>query len=117
MFLGQGGGTFNPAPKPTLNVGLEPYAITADRLTNSGNDDLIVANRHGNTLSVLLGQGDGTFGSGTALNVGYFPEAVAVGDFNGDGHPDLAVANFRDGSVSILLGLCPTQQRRHSVRH
>jgi hypothetical protein len=73
-----------------------------------GKPDLAVANSSG--VSVLLGQGDGTFLPAVNYAAGNGPSAVAVGDFNGDGKPDLAVANLGPdsyttyGSVSILLG-------------
>ena len=44
-------------------------------------------------MSVLLGNGDGTFQAAVNYAVGNAPYSVAVGDFNGDGKPDLAVAN------------------------
>jgi hypothetical protein len=55
------------------------------------------------TVSVLLGNGEGTFRSAVNYAVGGPPHSVAVGDFNGDGIPDLAVAtDFH--TVSVLLG-------------
>ncbi|HLJ92706.1 MAG TPA: VCBS repeat-containing protein [Gemmataceae bacterium] len=70
--------------------------------------DLVVANPGSNTVSVLLGNGDGTFQASRSFAAGLGPNSVAVGDFNGDGHIDLAVANFDQFNsvfaVSILLG-------------
>src|SRR5262249_10163727 len=45
------------------------------------------------TVSVLIGDGDGTFQAPQSFGVGVSPNAVAVGDFNGDGRPDFAVSN------------------------
>src|SRR5207253_3202005 len=56
-----------------------------------------------NTVSVLLGNGDGTFQAAQAFGAGTNPASVAVGDFNGDGMPDLAVANFNSDNVSVLI--------------
>jgi hypothetical protein len=76
-----------------------------------GKPDLAVTDGPGNSVGVLLGNGDGTFQSPKNYAVGAFPGSVAVGDFNGDGKPDLAVANSGTnvgprlpGSVSVLLG-------------
>jgi hypothetical protein len=73
---------------------------------HNGIPDLAVANHGDNTVSVLLGNGDGTFRGATdnPLPVGSDPDSVAVGDFNRDGIPDLAVANVFDNTVSVLLG-------------
>ncbi len=61
------------------------------------------------TVTILLGKGDGTFTGGTMPQYGSGNQAVAVGDFNGDGIPDLAVGLLGDGSpcctVSILPGV------------
>ena len=54
------------------------------------------------TVSVLLGNGDGTFQAPMSVLVGNAPFSVVVGDFNGDGAPDLAMIGAND--VSVLLG-------------
>ena len=68
--------------------------------------DLAVANPvPDGTVSVLLGNGDGTFQPRSIYAVGSVRFAIVAGDFTGDGQLDLAVANSRLGqSVSILLG-------------
>ncbi len=55
-------------------------------------------------MSILLGNGDGTFGVAQAFAAGTYPVSVTVGDFNGDMLQDLAVANTNSDDVSILLG-------------
>src|SRR5437773_1113750 len=73
-----------------------------------GHLDLAVANAYDGTVSVSLGQGDGTFLVAQNYDVGSFPfpTSVAVGDFNGDGKLDLVVASgpYDSGMVSVLLG-------------
>src|SRR5438132_12349789 len=56
------------------------------------------------SVSVLLGNGDGTFGTKSDLATGTSPACVAIADLNGDGRPDLAVANRNSSTVSVLLG-------------
>ena len=73
-------------------------------VNGDGKPDLVVANYGDNSVSVLLGNGDGTFLPRPAYATGSSPFAVAVADVNGDGKPDLVVANYGSNSVSVLLG-------------
>jgi hypothetical protein len=66
--------------------------------------DLAVTNGGDGDVSVLRGNGDGTFTPTASYPVGPVPFYMAVGDFNGDGKKDLAVANGGSNSVSVLLG-------------
>ena len=72
-------------------------------LNGDGRPDMAVANSGSNTVSVLLGNRDGTFGTRTDFTAGVGPSSVAIADLNGDGRSDLAVANY-SGTVSVLLG-------------
>ena len=66
--------------------------------------DLAVANLGSDNVSILFGDGNGTFGMANNFGAGDGPQSVAVGDFDGDGNQDLAVANLGSDNVSILLG-------------
>ena len=66
--------------------------------------DLAVTNFGSNNVSILLGNGTGSFGTATNFTAGTEPISVAVGDFNGDTILDLAVVNGGSNNVSILLG-------------
>src|SRR5206468_4724822 len=70
------------------------------------NADLVTENaiESSGTVSVLLGNGDGSFGLKTDFATGSSPYSVAIGDLNGDGKPDLVVPNFGSNTVSVLLG-------------
>jgi hypothetical protein len=65
--------------------------------------DLAVANANSFNVSVLLGNGDGSFQAERSFGAGYFPFSVAVGDFNGDGALDLVLANMFSDDVSVLI--------------
>jgi len=88
----------------TINGGASPVAVATGDFDGTHRQDLAVANQANNTLSILLGRGDGTFISGSTPSTGQGPVAVVTGDFNGDGKVDLVVANNTDNTVSTLLG-------------
>src|SRR5579864_1224920 len=67
-----------------------------------GKTDLAVACIPSGSVSILLGNGDGTFQPAVNYNPGAWPLSLAAGDFNGDGKLDLATADT-DG-ISIFLG-------------
>ena len=69
-----------------------------------GIPDIVTSNRGDNTVSVLLGNGDGTFEPEETFPTGTTPRTVAVGDFNGDGQVDIVTANLGDDTASMLLG-------------
>jgi hypothetical protein len=98
------------SPAVSYPVGGRPIApwvqdqpmVTAD-FNNDTVLDLAVANYGGNSrVSVLLGNGDGSFQPAVNAGTGTVPLSLAVGDFDGDGNSDLATANAYD--VSVLLG-------------
>jgi len=98
-------------PGVTYRVGTAPRAVVAADFNGDGKQDLAGVNA-GNagagddgSVSILLGNDDGTFQSASNIPAGKNPVSIAVGDFNGDGRPDLAVGDAGDGgSISILLG-------------
>ena len=83
---------------------MQPIAIATADFNRDGNLDLVVTNYSGNSVSILIGNGDGSFQKHLDFNTGSFPDSVAVRDFNKDGKLDLAVANVESKSVSVLLG-------------
>jgi hypothetical protein len=98
-FLGNGDGTFQPAH--TTAVGPNAFAIAIADLAHTGHADLVVTHYRRShelgireTVSVLRGNGDGTFQAPVDYQVGEDPASVAIGDFNGDGVPDIVVADF-----------------------
>jgi hypothetical protein len=92
------------APFLSFDVGRNPTSIAVGDFNGDHRLDLAVASKVVNTVSVLLGRGDGTFRSKTDYPTGILPLSVAIGEFNGDGRADLVVANEASSTVSILLG-------------
>jgi hypothetical protein len=106
VLLGNGDGTFQPQVSYNAGSSGNAYAVAVGDFNADGNPDLVVTNV-GNgsaTISVLLGNGDGTFQLPVTYAVGNYPSVVVVGDFNGDGEADIAVADRDDNTISLLLG-------------
>jgi hypothetical protein len=86
------------------SAGTNPAALAVGDFNRDGKLDVVVTDAGSNKVTVLLGNGAGSFQSAVSYAVGQNPVGVAVGDFNGDGKLDLAVANNYSNSVSVLLG-------------
>jgi FG-GAP-like repeat len=83
--------------------------LVAGDFDKDGNWDLAVVNETGASVSILLGNGDGTLKAQTAFGttVGSQPSSITTGDFNRDGNLDLVVTNFNNfggNTVSIYVG-------------
>ncbi|MDR3636419.1 MAG: FG-GAP-like repeat-containing protein [Isosphaeraceae bacterium] len=105
IYLNTGGGTF--ALGKSYPVGNQPYSVSAADLTQDGHADLVVADygsSNPSVISVLLGNGDGTFRAARTVPVGNGPYPVAIGDFNGGGIPDIVTGNIGANDLSLLLG-------------
>jgi hypothetical protein len=88
--------------KSAYATGSGAQAVAAADLTGDGKVDLVVANVYSNTVTVLLGKGDGTFKPGVDYSTGLNPYSVVAGDVNGDGKLDLVLATAN--TISVLLG-------------
>ncbi|HEY4905691.1 MAG TPA: FG-GAP-like repeat-containing protein [Candidatus Sulfotelmatobacter sp.] len=96
-------GQFQDAPQ--YAVGTNPQAVAVGDFNNDGILDMAVVNSGSNNVSVLLGNGDGTFtAKPPALTTGSTPYGIVAGDFDGDGNLDLAVTNSGSNSVSVFMG-------------
>jgi hypothetical protein len=87
-------------------VGVEnANAVQVIDANGDGALDLAVTNSDSNEISLLLGDGKGSFRTaGAPTKTGQVPVALASADFNSDGAADLAVANARSQDVTVLLG-------------
>ena len=106
ILLGNGAGSFGAATNFGVGAsGGGPVAIAVGDFDGDGKQDLGVANFDSHNVSILIGNGAGSFSPATTFGVaGSAPQSIAVGDFNGDGLQDLVVANYFSDNVSIMLG-------------
>lgn len=88
----------------TVAGGDHPFAVAVADVDADAIPDLLVTNIGADTVSVLLGRGDGTFAEPVAIATGRFPRGIASADFDGDGHLDLAVAANQSGQVALHRG-------------
>jgi hypothetical protein len=107
VLLGNGNDTFGTNAE--FITGVNPIGAAIGDLNGDGRPDLVVTNYGSQTLpsttvSVLLGNGNGTFGAKTDFGTGINPNSVAIADLNADGRRDLAVTNGGANTVSVLLG-------------
>lgn len=110
ILLGADGGGFSPATH--IPVGSGPGSLATGDFNQDGIADIVTANANGwsvaGTLTVLLGNGNGTFALKTNLTVGRGPRGVVVADFNNDGNADLATAIsggwFETNKVEVVYG-------------
>ena len=89
----------------SFTTGTGPHSVAPGNFNNDNILDLVTANYFHNTVSILLGVGNGSFSTATNYAVGAGPLSVKTGDFNEDGILDLATANQNGNSISVLMGI------------
>jgi type II secretory pathway component GspD/PulD (secretin) len=118
ILLNQDNGNFTAATNSPIALARTETAPSAIASATFGNTfttksgitalapDLVVANSTSNNVTILFGNGDGTFqeAAGSPYAVGKNPTSVVVADFNGDGNADFAVANQGDNTISVFRG-------------
>ena len=92
------------ATVPIFAAGNSPVAVVSADFNGDGKADAAVVNEKANTVSILLGSGDGSFEPAQDYAAGFGPDSVVAADFNGDGKIDLAVTDDGVGEVTVLLG-------------
>ncbi len=119
VLLGKGDGTF-PTQVLYSTGGVQSYSVAVGDLNGDGKPDIVASNyctteacNGDGSVSVLLGNGDGTFQAATTYDSGgRFATSVALGDVNGDGKLDVMVGNAycqpvpcgSKSSVGVLVG-------------
>jgi ELWxxDGT repeat protein len=105
LLLGNGNGGFAGATNFSLPLLGGSNDLAVADINGDGKLDLVTANLGNNTVSVLLGNGNGSFNNATNFAVGNSPLKIEIGDFNGDGKLDLITKNSgTSNNISVLLG-------------
>jgi len=93
-------------PGARFRAGKGPGSLALADLNGDGRLDLVVANDESGDVTVLLGNGKGSFVEtpGSPFPAGKSPNDIAIADFDGDGKPDLAFPNHDTSHVTVLLG-------------
>jgi hypothetical protein len=108
ILLGNGAGNF--AATKRFAAGFHPSSVAIGDLNRDGKPDLAVSNATAGSgfghVSILIGEGGGSFGAPRHLRVGSglaSPLSVAIGNLNAGSYPDLAVANSGSNNVAVML--------------
>ena len=106
VLMGNGDGTFQTKVDYPTNP--NPVSVAIGDLDGDGKADLAVGNLTlgspaVGTVTIMLGNGDGTFQPNSYAATGNGNRSVAIGDLNGDGKSDIVTANWLDGTTSVLL--------------
>ncbi len=102
IVLGNGNGGFGSPTSFTAGSSTAAFGIVSADFNKDGKIDLAVLNNADNNVSVLIGDGNGSFAAPVNISLGTAPVDLAAGGINGDGNADLIVV--AGGSVYVLLG-------------
>lgn len=105
VFLNEadGSGTFGPHLLPSSNTGGLPSPNAAADFDNDGNIDICTGNYTGEDVTILLGNGDGTYGSRQDVPLGGAARGIAAFDVDGDGDQDIACSVPGISRVTLML--------------
>ena len=103
LLANSGSATFRaPTSFAIAAGGITPTDLQIRDLNGDGVLDLVTADSGSNSISVLLGNSNGSFSSGRSYAIGASTTGIAIQDYNGDGIMDIAASTA--SGFSILMG-------------
>jgi len=104
LLAGSVSGADAPISHRDLDAGSTPVAASLGDLDGDGNSDLVVANGGGSGVTILRGNGDGTFYDRRSFELDLSPATAALGDLDRDGKPDVVLAHPAGDRVMVWYG-------------
>lgn len=104
VLLGDGEGSFGTPTYFTTGTDTQPYGLVIGNFNSDSNPDIITANRDGDNVSLLTGDGTGNFSAPSHISVGQSPWDIVAGYFDADSHLDIATVNTVDDNITVLIG-------------
>jgi flagellin-like hook-associated protein FlgL len=106
VFIGNGNGSFKA--RSSFAAGIQPFSVTLGDLTGDGILDMVTTDSYngvaGNSTSIFIGNGDGSFRARSSFSTGASPLFVSLGDVTGDGILDMLTADFNANTASVFIG-------------
>jgi hypothetical protein len=102
VMMNYSAGSFASINTYNISNGTSPTDLFTADFDLDGKQDVITVNNSSGNLSLLPGNGNGTFGTEVNFTTGLYPLSITVGDFNADTKLDVALVNNSGNSISIL---------------
>jgi hypothetical protein len=98
-----GSGLLGPVLLPPRQIGFEASPNESVDFDRDGNIDIVTGNSSSNSVSIVLGNGDGTFDPQQSITVPNRPHGVAAIDVDGDADLDVVSANEVGNNLSVMI--------------
>ncbi|CAF1181469.1 unnamed protein product [Rotaria sp. Silwood1] len=117
ILFNTGNGTFERQITYPIGADSYPQYVIADDINKDNHLDIVTVNSKSNSISLIMGYGNGTFDIPKVYSTGEdsYPLAVAIGDLNNDNRADLIIANAGTDSIGILIGFDYTTFQSHKT--